>query len=131
VDLGLHRDASTWMANGRPVFSPMELQARKQIWWAIQSADKYVYLPHKRKALQYFRFLTHVCRYSAVYMGRPPAINEASYDTLLPEVCFLPSRISSVPALSFVPFCTFLSLSFYGDNVDLSPDSFSDDVALR
>ncbi|KAI0036598.1 fungal-specific transcription factor domain-containing protein, partial [Vararia minispora EC-137] len=75
MDLGLHRDASTWQTNGRTLFSPMELQARKQIWWACQKADNPLLSS------------TTLCRrYSAVYMGRPPAINEANYDTRLPEV---------------------------------------------
>ncbi|KAI0049260.1 hypothetical protein FA95DRAFT_1557057 [Auriscalpium vulgare] len=63
-DLGLHRDAQHWQIHDKDMFSPMELQARKQIWWAAMRADKY----------------------TAVYMGRPPAITEANFDTPLPEV---------------------------------------------
>ncbi|KZV76951.1 hypothetical protein PENSPDRAFT_741072 [Peniophora sp. CONT] len=64
IDLGLHRDASHWKRDGREIFTPMEVQARRQLWWACQKADKY----------------------SAVYMGRPPQLSEATYDTPLPEV---------------------------------------------
>ncbi|KAI0321361.1 fungal-specific transcription factor domain-containing protein [Amylostereum chailletii] len=64
MDLGLHRDASGWRTNGKNIFSPMELQSRRQLWWAGNKADKF----------------------SAGYMGRPPAIIEANYDTPLPEL---------------------------------------------
>ncbi|KAI0257234.1 fungal-specific transcription factor domain-containing protein [Lactifluus subvellereus] len=62
-DLGLHRDAALWKMNGRNMFSPQELQARKQIWWGCVRADKY----------------------TAVYMGRPPTISEWHFDTPPPE----------------------------------------------
>ncbi|THH18408.1 hypothetical protein EW146_g2572 [Bondarzewia mesenterica] len=63
-DLGLHRDADKWQVSGGNLFSPMELQARKQIWWACTRADKY----------------------TSVWMGRPPVISETNYDAPLPEV---------------------------------------------
>lgn len=62
-DLGLHRDATLWQMNGRSMFTPQELQARKQIWWGCIRADKY----------------------TAVYMGRPPTISESHFDTPPPE----------------------------------------------
>ena len=43
-DLGLHRDAALWQMNGSNMFTPEELQARKQIWWACVRADKCVEL---------------------------------------------------------------------------------------
>lgn len=49
--------------NGSNMFTPEELQARKQIWWACVRADKY----------------------TAVYMGRPPTISEWHFDTPPPE----------------------------------------------
>ncbi|KAI0308118.1 fungal-specific transcription factor domain-containing protein [Multifurca ochricompacta] len=63
-DLGLHRDAANWQMNGRNMFSTQELQARKQIWWACNRADKY----------------------TAIYMGRPPSISEWHFDAPPPEV---------------------------------------------
>jgi len=62
-DLGLHRDAARWQMNGRVMFTPQELQARKQIWWGCVRADKY----------------------TALYMGRPPTIFECHFDTPPPE----------------------------------------------
>jgi hypothetical protein len=39
-DLGLHRGSDRWKIGNRSLFSPEELQARKQLWWACNRADK-------------------------------------------------------------------------------------------
>ncbi|KAI0068074.1 hypothetical protein BV25DRAFT_1875230 [Artomyces pyxidatus] len=92
-DLGLHRDAHSWQMNHRSMFSPMELQARKQIWWACNRADKY----------------------TAVYMGRPPAISEANFDTPLPDVdadeMWQPHALDPA-ALNYTPVPGRVMLSF-------------------
>ncbi|TFY53230.1 hypothetical protein EVG20_g10211 [Dentipellis fragilis] len=62
-DLGLNRDGAHWEGHGRKLFTHMELQARRQIWWACNRADKH----------------------TAVWMGRPPTIPDTSYDTLMPQ----------------------------------------------
>ncbi|TFY75036.1 hypothetical protein EWM64_g8976, partial [Hericium alpestre] len=63
-DLGLNRDAANWQVNGGKLFSPIELQVRRQIWWACNRADKH----------------------TAVWMGRQPTISESNYDTQMPEI---------------------------------------------
>ena len=42
VDLGLNRNADNWKYEGRDLFSPVEKQIRKQIWWSVCITDKYV-----------------------------------------------------------------------------------------
>lgn len=39
-DLGLHRGSDKWKIGNKPLFTPEELQARKQLWWACNRADK-------------------------------------------------------------------------------------------
>lgn len=63
-DLGLNRNSDKWSYRGTDLFSPVEKQMRKQIWFACMLVDEY----------------------SAVYMGRPVYIHEADFDTPLPEV---------------------------------------------
>ncbi|KAF8078976.1 fungal-specific transcription factor domain-containing protein [Lyophyllum atratum] len=64
MDLGLNCDASTWKIHGHDLFSPAEVQTRRQIWWACCIAD----------------------RYGSVYMGRPIVIKDDDFDTPLPAV---------------------------------------------
>jgi len=63
-DLGLNRNADKWQYRGNDLFTSQEKQMRKQLWFACVIADEY----------------------SAVYMGRPVAIGENDFDTLLPDV---------------------------------------------
>lgn len=67
-DLGMHKSADQWMHGGTSLFTPVELQERRRIWYACVIMDKYV----------------------SSYMGRPLSIFEREFDTELPsieEVC--------------------------------------------
>jgi len=71
-DLGLHKSADQWMQGGTSLFTPLELQERRRIWYACVIMDKYV----------------------STYMGRPISIFEQDFDTELPsidEVCLISS----------------------------------------
>ncbi|KAG2057972.1 hypothetical protein BDR06DRAFT_951074 [Suillus hirtellus] len=62
-DLGMHRAADGWArAEVGRLFGPRELQERRRIWWGCVVLDGYV----------------------STYIGRPLAIFERDYDTLLP-----------------------------------------------
>lgn len=62
-DLGMHRAADGWArADVGRLFGPRELQERRRIWWGCVVLDGYV----------------------STYIGRPLAIFERDYDTLLP-----------------------------------------------
>ncbi|KAF8452405.1 fungal-specific transcription factor domain-containing protein [Boletus edulis BED1] len=64
-DLGMHRAADGWARVGMgQLFGPRELQERRRIWWGCIVLDSYV----------------------STYIGRPLAIFEWDYDTLLPSV---------------------------------------------
>ena len=63
-DLGMHRNSENWARDGEPIFSSVEQQSRKRIWYACVVMDKYV----------------------SAYIGRPLSIFEADYDTRLPSV---------------------------------------------
>lgn len=63
-DLGMHRAADGWArADVGRLFGPQELQERRRIWWGCVVLDGYV----------------------STYIGRPLAIFERDYDTLLPS----------------------------------------------
>ncbi|KAI0050334.1 hypothetical protein FA95DRAFT_1555847 [Auriscalpium vulgare] len=63
-DLGIHKSADRWMHGGNTLFSRVELQERRRIWYACVVMDKYV----------------------SVYIGRPLSIHERDFDTELPSV---------------------------------------------
>ncbi|EPQ60261.1 hypothetical protein GLOTRDRAFT_134976 [Gloeophyllum trabeum ATCC 11539] len=63
-DLGLNRDPDKFQYHGGDMFALEEKQFRKTIWWSCCLVDKY----------------------SCVFMGRPPMINSADFDTPLPDV---------------------------------------------
>ncbi|KAI0305366.1 fungal-specific transcription factor domain-containing protein [Multifurca ochricompacta] len=63
-DLGIHKSADRWMHDGTSLFSPVELQERRRIWYACVIMDKYV----------------------SSYIGRPLAIREQDFDTELPSL---------------------------------------------
>ena len=63
-DLGLHKNADQWMHGGASLFSPIELQERRRIWYACVIMDKYV----------------------SSYIGRPLCIYGQDFDTELPSV---------------------------------------------
>ena len=63
-DLGMHRSSETWTCgNNEPIFTPVQQQIRKRIWYSCVIMDKYV----------------------STYIGRPLSIFEADYDTRLPS----------------------------------------------
>ncbi|KAI0962057.1 hypothetical protein AcV7_000982 [Taiwanofungus camphoratus] len=64
LDLGLNRNADNWTEHGQPLFSPVEKQTRKQIWWCCCITDKL----------------------SAMWMGRPITFRANDYSTLRPDV---------------------------------------------
>ena len=69
-DLGLHKNADQWTHSGVSLFTPVELQERRRIWYAFVIMDKYV----------------------STYVGRPLSILERDFDTELPsidEVCLV------------------------------------------
>jgi len=63
-DLGLNRTSDKWQYRGVDIFTPVENQIRKLIWWGCCFADIFV----------------------SVYMGRPLAILESDHDTTMPEI---------------------------------------------
>lgn len=63
-DLGLHRQSDRWERVDGPIFTPLEQQLRRRIWYACVVMDKYV----------------------STYIGRPLSIFENDYDTALPEL---------------------------------------------
>ena len=71
-DLGMHRSSESWTSDDSPLFTPVQQQIRKRIWYSCVIMDKYV----------------------STYIGRPLSIFEADYDTRLPsdeEVSFYSS----------------------------------------
>lgn len=43
----MNRDADHWKdTHGRPLFTVADRQARRRLWWACCTADKYVYIYH-------------------------------------------------------------------------------------
>jgi hypothetical protein len=64
-DLGMHRSADGWfrVGLGGKLFGEWELQERKRIWYSCVIMDKYV----------------------STYIGRPLAIFDRDYDTLMPS----------------------------------------------
>lgn len=69
-DLGMHKNADQWTHDGTSLFTSVELQERRRIWYTCVIMDKYV----------------------SSYMGRPLSISEREFDTELPsidEVCIL------------------------------------------
>ncbi|KAL6306894.1 fungal-specific transcription factor domain-containing protein [Sparassis latifolia] len=62
-DLGLHKSADRWTSTGRNLFTTMQLQERRRIWYGCVIMDKYV----------------------SAYIGRPVAICERDFDTELPS----------------------------------------------
>ncbi|KAH9974092.1 fungal-specific transcription factor domain-containing protein [Lactifluus volemus] len=63
-DLGIHKSADQWTHGGTSLFTPVELQERRRIWYACVIMDKYV----------------------SSYIGRPLTIYERDFDTELPSV---------------------------------------------
>ncbi|KAI0249787.1 fungal-specific transcription factor domain-containing protein [Lactifluus subvellereus] len=63
-DLGMHKSADQWMHGGTSLFTPVELQERRRIWYACVIMDKYV----------------------SSYIGRPLSIYERDFDTELPSI---------------------------------------------
>ncbi|KAH9992334.1 fungal-specific transcription factor domain-containing protein [Russula vinacea] len=63
-DLGIHKSADQWTHGGTSLFTPVELQERRRIWYACVIMDKYV----------------------STYMGRPITIFERDFDTELPSI---------------------------------------------
>ncbi|KAI9508265.1 fungal-specific transcription factor domain-containing protein [Russula earlei] len=63
-DLGIHKSADQWMHGGSSLFTSVELQERRRIWYACVIIDKYV----------------------SSYMGRPLSIYERDFDTELPNI---------------------------------------------
>jgi hypothetical protein len=69
-DLGIHKSADQWTHGGTSLFTLVELQERRRIWYACVIMDKYV----------------------STYMGRPISIFDRDFDTELPsidEVCLV------------------------------------------
>ncbi|CCM04446.1 uncharacterized protein FIBRA_06626 [Fibroporia radiculosa] len=64
IDLGMNRNADKWTSNGRELFTPVEKQRRKQIWWSCCMTDKL----------------------SAMWMGRPIMFRANDYSTLIPDL---------------------------------------------
>ncbi|PCH37572.1 hypothetical protein WOLCODRAFT_84184 [Wolfiporia cocos MD-104 SS10] len=67
-DLGLHKRAEMWARVGRTLFTPVELQERRRVWFGCVVMDKYV----------------------SAYIGRPVAIFERDFDTELPSIDEVP-----------------------------------------
>ena len=63
-DLGMHKSADQWMHGGTSLFTPIELQERRRVWYACVIMDKYV----------------------SSYIGRPLSIYERDFDTELPSI---------------------------------------------
>ena len=63
-DLGIHKSADQWTHDGGSLFTPIELQERRRIWYACVIMDKYV----------------------SSYIGRPLSIYERDFDTELPSI---------------------------------------------
>jgi Fungal specific transcription factor domain len=63
-DLGIHKSADQWMHGGTSLFSPVELQERRRIWYGCVIMDKYV----------------------SSYIGRPLSIYERDFDTEIPSI---------------------------------------------
>lgn len=59
----MHRSSDNWSSGEGPIFTPIEQQLRKRIWYACVIMDKYV----------------------STYIGRPLSIFESDYDTTLPS----------------------------------------------
>ncbi|OCH86052.1 hypothetical protein OBBRIDRAFT_761980 [Obba rivulosa] len=64
IDLGMNRNADNWTNEDRELFSPIEKQIRKQMWWSCCITDKL----------------------SAIWLGRPITFRESDYSTLRPDV---------------------------------------------
>lgn len=65
VDLGMNRNAENWTIDGkRPLFTEVEMQIRKHIWWSCCISDKL----------------------SAVWLGRPITFRANDYSTPLPDI---------------------------------------------
>lgn len=60
----MHRNSDHWTYGDDPLFSPVEQEVRKRIWYTCVIMDKYV----------------------STYIGRPLSIFENDYDTPLPSV---------------------------------------------
>lgn len=63
-DLGLNCAGDNWRLNGSEMFSPLENQIRKRIWWACCIAE------------------SHICS----FMGRPMSIGRQDSNVELPEI---------------------------------------------
>lgn len=80
-DLGMHRSSENWICEDEAIFTHVQQQIRKRIWYSCVIMDKYV----------------------STYIGRPLSIFEADYDTRLPsdeEVSFVHLHLFKVPASS-------------------------------
>ncbi|KAI1788821.1 fungal-specific transcription factor domain-containing protein [Ganoderma leucocontextum] len=65
VDLGMNRNADNWTIDGKqPLFTEVEKQIRKHIWWSCCISDKL----------------------SAVWLGRPITFRANDYSTPLPDI---------------------------------------------
>lgn len=71
-DLGMHRNSDHWTYGDGPLFTPVEREVRKRIWYACVIMDKYV----------------------STYIGRPLSIFEGDYDTPLPSIDSVRTLIS-------------------------------------
>jgi len=63
IDLGMNRNADRWSDRGKELFTPVEKQIRKQLWWSCCITDKL----------------------SAMWMGRPITFRANDYSTLKPD----------------------------------------------
>ncbi|KAI0094285.1 fungal-specific transcription factor domain-containing protein [Irpex rosettiformis] len=64
IDLGLNRDAENWKdENGQDLFSPIEKQIRRQIWWSCCISDK-------------------IC---STWLGRPVTFKKGDFSTAEPD----------------------------------------------
>ncbi|PIL31806.1 transcription factor [Ganoderma sinense ZZ0214-1] len=65
IDLGMNRNADNWTIDGKhPLFTDVEKQIRKHIWWSCCISDKL----------------------SAVWLGRPITFRANDYSTPLPNI---------------------------------------------
>jgi len=82
-DLGMHRSADGWarVGLGGRLFNEWELQERKRIWYSCIIMDKYV----STYIGKIFVIFLETVFSSHFGLGRPLAIFDRDYDTLLPS----------------------------------------------
>lgn len=82
-DLGLHKSADKWSNVGRTLFTPVELQERRRIWYGCVIMDKYISTYIGKSPHSWSCVFTGSNR---SYPGRPVAISENDFDTELPSI---------------------------------------------